>query len=230
MLFIFSLEIKISYIMANMPLCSNCILMAYHSRAKTKSKKIQNSTPRLPLLLSNEAETDGERHLRGERQLRRLHQPHRPLHGWRYPQLPLCCGHLVHAGWWQNKIWLKSIFFICFICSRHLPTRACTRGWTIGTWQQRTTSQLLATGPSAPTTLSTLPMLPWETATLMCQVEDSKRISWSEWMLFRWRPDTRVNVRPKTGRSGQIVLDQCGRVHVRPQAVLLPPPAPPGRQ
>ena len=49
--------------------------------------------------MSNEAETDGERHLRGERQLRRLHRSHRHLHGRRHPQLPLCCGHLVHAGW-----------------------------------------------------------------------------------------------------------------------------------
>ena len=71
---------------------------------------------------------------------------------------------------------------MCCYCSRRPPTRACTRGWTIGTLQQRTTSQLPATVPLAPTTQSMLPMLPWETVTWMCQVEKSKRISWSEWM------------------------------------------------
>ena len=162
----------------NIPLVYSISINIYHSRAKTESKKIQNSTPRLPLLMSYEAETDGERHLRGERQLRRLHQPHRALHGRRHPQLPLCCGHLVHAGW----LVVQFDCFTCCLCSRHPPTRACTREWTIGTWQPRTTSQQLVTAPLAPTTPSTLPMLPWETATWTCQVGNTERISWSEWM------------------------------------------------
>ena len=57
----------------------------FFSRAKTKSQKIQNSTPRLPLLMSNKAKTDPERHLCGHCQLRRLHQSHRSLHGGRHP-------------------------------------------------------------------------------------------------------------------------------------------------
>ena len=174
---------------ANMPLVFNLYTTQYatsediyHSRAKTESKKIQNSTPRLPLLMSHEAETDGERHIRGERELRRLHQPSRHLHGRRHPQLPLCCRHLVHAGWLLAQTFWWERFFTCCMCSRHPPTRACTRGWTTGTWQPRTTSQQPATAPWAPTTPSTLPMLPWETATWTCQVENIERTSWSEWM------------------------------------------------
>ena len=60
-------------------------MFSFFSRAKTKSQKIQNSTPRLPLLMSNKAKTDSERHLCGHCQLRRLHQSHRSLHGGRHP-------------------------------------------------------------------------------------------------------------------------------------------------
>ena len=142
--------------------------MFFSSRAKTKSQKIQNSTPRLPLLMSNKAKTDSERHLCGHCQLRRLHQSHRSLHGGRHPKLPFRCRHLVHAGWCQDLI-RHNLLTSC-PCSKPPPTRASTLGSTTGTSQPRTTSPRLATAPLAHTTRSTQLMLPWGIATWMCQV------------------------------------------------------------